>query len=103
MGVGGTSDARYGLSGRLLARAEAKLECQAVRQGWVTPPADQPFATHVPKDVVLECTKERSDVPIAELLCLSIFRGLESTNHRITAAAVRTAIAMEMQNVHAAR
>jgi len=93
-------DSRYGLSGRLRARIEARIEGRAIREGWIKPEVGERFATRIPKRNLLERTSNRDDASMADLLCVSAIRGMESSDGRVAAASLRNAIAMEIRNQH---
>ena len=98
--VDGQPRAKYGHSGRITYRTEARMEAQAIRQGWVKPNDGDLFMTHCSADEIYRRTRANADdVSMSDLMALTVLTSLWSGDVRRISNAVRTCIAMVQVNL----
>jgi hypothetical protein len=99
LGSGGDDDGKYGPTGYLPARTEAKMFERAVRNAWLEDDQAQRFETRTSEN---ELTQRVSSVPGEasglELASLELMKCLKSPNRRLKMIAIRALIQMETAN-----
>jgi hypothetical protein len=93
------SGGKYGPTGFLPARSEAKLLERAVRNGWLEDGQTQRFETRTSENELTQRVSSQSgEASIMERLSLSVLSGLNDKDKRRRGIAERTALAMERAN-----
>lgn len=96
----GQPRAKYGHSGRITFRTEARMEAQAIRQGWIKPNPGELFMTHCNVGEIYRRTSANADdVSMSDLATLTVLTALRSGDVRRASVAVRTGIAMVQVNL----
>ena len=99
LGSGGDDDGKYGPTGYLPARTEARMLQRAVKNGWLKEGQTQRFETRTSESELTQRVSSQSgEASIMEQLSLSVLAGLNDEDKRRRGIAERTALAMERAN-----
>lgn len=103
VGVGGDSGRptlpKYGHSGTIPFRTEARMEQRAIREGWIKPSQAQQFMTRISlEEVVRRISADADKVTILDVATLTVVSSLKSGDVRRSFIAVGTVLAMERAN-----
>lgn len=99
LGSGGNDDKKYGPTGYLPARTEARMLQRAVKNDWLKEGQTQRFETRTSENELTQRVSSQSgEASIMERLSLSVLSGLNDEDKRRRGIAERTALAMERAN-----